>query len=72
MSVDVVLVKPKEAARRLAISERHLWDITNESKGGLPCVRIGRSVRYDPADLAKWVEQCKGTVQKNQKENAPW
>ena len=69
MSIDVILVKPKEAARRLAISERTLWGITN--KNGLPCVRIGRAVRYNPADLADWIEQCKDTVQKNQKEDAP-
>jgi excisionase family DNA binding protein len=51
------LLKPKEAAQSLAISERTLWQLTNQ--GDLPCVRIGRSVRYDPADLACWIQQRK-------------
>jgi hypothetical protein len=41
----------------LAISERTLWELTN--RADLPCVRLGRAVRYDPADLADWVERRK-------------
>ena len=51
------LLKPKEAASVLAVSERTLWTLTND--GSIPAVRIGRSVRYDPADLAAWIEQQK-------------
>lgn len=51
------LLTPKEAAALLSISERTLWTLTNN--GEIPAVRIGRSVRYDPADLAAWIEQQK-------------
>jgi excisionase family DNA binding protein len=51
------LLRPREAAEMLAVSERTLWDLSNG--GGLPCVRIGRAVRYDPADLAGWIARQK-------------
>ena len=49
-----LLIKPKEAALALAISERSLWQLTKD--GSLPCVRIGRTVRYDLRDLETWVD----------------
>lgn len=47
------LLTTQQAAEMLAVSERTLWELTN--RGTLPCVRVGRSVRYDPADLRRWV-----------------
>jgi predicted DNA-binding transcriptional regulator AlpA len=41
----------------LALSPRLLWTLTNT--GEMPCVRIGRTVRYDPAELRAWVEAHK-------------
>jgi excisionase family DNA binding protein len=55
------LLTPREAARVLAVSERTLWGLTRS--GQIPCVRIGRSVRYDPADLRRWIESRKGVQQ---------
>lgn len=52
-----LLITSREAATLLSISERTLWTLTN--KGDLPCVRIGRSVRYDPRDLEVWIERHK-------------
>ena len=52
-----LLMTPTEAAQALAISPRKLWAMTN--CGDIPCVRIGRSVRYDPADLQFWIEEQK-------------
>lgn len=49
------LLKPREAAAALAISERALWSLTAGKQ--MPCVRIGRSVRYVPADLAAYIER---------------
>ncbi len=49
-----MLLKPREAARCLAISERKLWGLTKRDE--IPCVRIGRAVRYDPTDLTRWIE----------------
>ena len=52
-----LLLTPSDAARALAISSRKLWALTKE--GEMPCVRIGRAVRYDVADLQKWVDAGK-------------
>lgn len=52
-----LLITSREAAACMSISERTLWTLTNQ--GDLPCVRIGRSVRYDPRDLEAWIERHK-------------
>jgi excisionase family DNA binding protein len=46
-----------EAAKTLAISPRTLWSLTDS--GEISCVRIGRAVRYDPADLRAWIDRRK-------------
>ena len=51
------LMTAREAAQALAISPRKLWDLTKH--GDIPHVRIGRSVRYAPADLQSWIEAQK-------------
>ena len=53
-----LLLTPKEAAKALAIGERTLWGLT-APRGPIRCVRIGRGVKYDPHDLAKWIESAK-------------
>lgn len=40
-----MLLRPREAAQSLGISERTLWSLTDD--GTIPCIRLGRSVRYD-------------------------
>lgn len=52
-----LLLTPRQAAKALAISERKLWELTNG--GQIPCVRIGRAVRYSPADLQAWIARQK-------------
>lgn len=47
------LLDAKQTAALLAISARTLWSMTNA--GMIPCVRIGRSVRYRRAALLEWV-----------------
>lgn len=44
-----------QAAEALAISPRKLWSLTNS--GDVPCVRIGRCVRYVPDELSAWIDQ---------------
>jgi excisionase family DNA binding protein len=56
------LLRPREAAQWLKISERTLWSLTQ--RGELPAVRIGRSVRYDLTDLVAFVEARKSGVGK--------
>jgi excisionase family DNA binding protein len=51
------LLSSREAAKYLGISPRTLWSLTACNE--LPCVRIGRSVRYDLHDLSAWIESRK-------------
>ena len=51
------LLRAPEAAEMLAVSPRKLWELTNRKL--IPCVRIGRAVRYDPRDVAAWIEEQK-------------
>ena len=48
-SREMLLIDTREAARLLCVSESTLVRLTRT--GGLPCSHIGRSVRYDPADV---------------------
>jgi len=52
------LLKPPQAAEALAISPRKLWAMT--ASGEIPCVRLGRAVRYDLVDLHDWINTHKG------------
>lgn len=54
---EQLLLKPAEAAKALSISTRKLWSMTAGRE--IPCVRIGKAVRYDPADLRAWIESQK-------------
>ena len=54
----VLLMNARDAAKALAICERTLWELTK--RGDIPCIRIGRAVRYDPRDLAEWIDRQKG------------
>lgn len=47
------MVDAPTAARLLCISERKLWQLQRD--GHLPCVRVGRCVRYRRADLDAFV-----------------
>ena len=51
---DKVLLRPTEAARILAVSERKLWSMTFEDRL-IPYVRCGRLVRYPVDSLKSWV-----------------
>ncbi len=51
------LLRSKEAAIYLGISERKLWTL---GRGGeIPRVCFGRTVRYDRVDLDAWIEKSK-------------
>jgi excisionase family DNA binding protein len=54
MDGETLLLKAKEAAAKLQISPRTLWALTKQ--GAVPCVRIGRAVRYRVEDLAAFVQ----------------
>lgn len=55
-----LLLRPKEAAEALAISERTLFTLTKEGK--IPHVPVGeRSIRYDLEDLKEYLQSQKRT-----------
>lgn len=51
-----LLLTPAEAAAALRISPRLLWSKTKV--GLIPCIRIGKTVRYSPKALQEWIEEC--------------
>jgi len=54
------LQKSREAAKYLCVSEKTLWNLTNA--GQVRCVRMGRLIRYDPADLDTFIERSKTKI----------
>lgn len=54
----LLLLDSREAARRLGISARTLWTLTDE--GRVKAVRINRLVKYDPRDLLAFIDSAKG------------
>lgn len=48
------LLKLSEAAARLGTSERHLRDLW--ARREISAIKIGRLVRFDPADIDKYIE----------------
>ncbi len=55
------LLTPRQTATYLSISERKLWSLTNENL--VPCIRIGRAVRYTVTDLNLWIESQRTTAE---------
>ena len=49
-----LLLTARETAKALSISERKLWNLTNENE--IPAIRFGRSVRYAIEDIQLWIE----------------
>ena len=58
-TIEPMLLTVRQAAKVLSISERTLFTLTQD--GQIPAVRFGRSVRYDPADLRRWIEAAKNS-----------
>ncbi len=56
---DTLLLRPREAARLLAISERTLWTLTHE-RGEIRCIRLHRAVLYPRAELVRWINSKMG------------
>ena len=51
-----LLLRPREAAQHLSISERQLWAHTSPP-GDIPAVRVGASVRYPLAALEAFIQR---------------
>lgn len=55
--MDRLLIDAAEAAAALRINKYTLYKLARESR--IPCVRIGRSVRFQPEELKDWVRRLK-------------
>lgn len=61
-----LLINTKKASDLLQISERTLWSLMKS--GEIPHISIGRSIRYDPRALSRWVESKKAKSSKTERE----
>jgi excisionase family DNA binding protein len=52
-----LLLTARQTAAALQVCEKTLWSLTRDGK--LPAVRIGRAVRYDLADVRRFIEASK-------------
>lgn len=55
MEDDRPLVTRQETAARLQVSLTKLWQLT--ARGELRAIRIGRAVRYRPADIEAYISR---------------
>jgi excisionase family DNA binding protein len=46
-----------ETAEFLSVSLRHLWAITD--RGDLPCIKLGRTVRYAIEDIEAYLKRSR-------------
>ena len=51
------LVDAGEVAARLGVPKS--WVLESARSGAIPCVRLGRYVRFDVADVDAWIASCK-------------
>ena len=56
-TVQPLLLTVRQTAEVLQVCEKTLWALTRA--GRLPCVRIGRGVRYDVADVRRFIAGAK-------------
>lgn len=47
------LLKPEEVATMLQLKRKTVVTMAREER--LPCVRIGRFVRFDPDEIRRWI-----------------
>lgn len=57
-SLNEPLLTPAQAAALLAV--RPSWIYEAVRAGRLPCIRIGRHVRFLRSDLEHWIDQQRG------------
>lgn len=51
------LLTAAEVAERLGVPKT--WVLESARSGAMPCVRLGRYVRFQWADVERWLEECK-------------
>ena len=53
----IELWKAADVAAYLRVHPKDVYELT--ALRGLPCLRIGRRLRFDPGDVLRWVEARK-------------
>ena len=56
-----LLLSPEEVATLTGLSRETLAQWRSQRKG-LPYLKIGRAVRYDPAEVEAYLERCRVSV----------
>jgi excisionase family DNA binding protein len=51
------LLTAAELAERLSVPKT--WILESARAGAMPCVRLGRYMRFDLDDVERWLEECK-------------
>ena len=59
-SVVERLLTYREVAEILGVTDRTVWELVRKQE--LRNVRVGRSVRVDPADLRRYIDASKSSV----------
>lgn len=66
-------MRPKDAAKALGISARHLWQLTHD--GHVPCVRVGsgkrQTVLYPADSLRDWLASKAREPRRNENAQRP-
>jgi excisionase family DNA binding protein len=55
MELDQPLLRPQDAARLLAVKPSWLYEAVRT--GRLPCLRVGRHIRFTRAMLEQWLSE---------------
>ncbi len=55
VSEEKELLRPRDVAQRLALSVPQIYHLA--STGALVCVKLGRSVRFRPADVDRYIRE---------------
>ena len=55
MAQQATLLRPEDVARIMSISLRAVYRLAEARK--IPCIKWDRSVRFDPVDVAKFIEE---------------
>lgn len=56
--VEAQYLSARDAAKFLAVCEKTLWSYS-APRGPIPCIKVGRSVRYDVDDLRAFMDSRK-------------
>lgn len=60
--LDLQLIKPAQVAKMLAVSVPKVYQLA--AAGELPSIRLGNSVRFDPADVVAYIRARRRDVKR--------